>query len=398
MNSPMPPHEHARWRTSYNDLMNAADVVVVGGGVIGLTTAYYLARAGADVVLLDRGDLGQEASWAGAGILPPSNPEAASTPFDRLRAISLAQFPALSRELADATGIDNGYWQCGGVVFNGPPDASPEEWGGAGVARERIAAGDLKALEPGASALLGDAWHLRGMAQVRNPRHLKALIAACKKRGVRLFPHQDVCRLQFAGDTVTGVAAKEATFHAAKVLVAAGAWSDDLLSQAGWRPRIHPVRGQIALLRSEPACLRKILTWGASYVVPRPDGLVLVGSTEEYVGFDRRTTAQAIADLLELAQKLSPPLAHAAVERCWAGLRPATPDGLPYLGPIPAISGLYIAAGHFRAGIQLSAATAQLMTDLLQGRSSPLSLDAFAPARAGSQRSTSLEPGAGTPV
>jgi glycine oxidase len=160
-------------------------------------------------------------------------------------------------------------------------------------------------------------------------------------------------------------------------LVAAGAWTDTLLDQVGWCPGVHPVRGQIALLNTSRPLFRRILLDGARYLVPRPDGRVLVGSTEEDAGFDKRTTAGAIADLLALAGSLVPALAEAHVERCWAGLRPGSPDGLPFLGPVPGIDNLLVAAGHFRAGIQLSPGTGLVMKDLLLGRKPGVSLEPF---------------------
>jgi glycine oxidase len=365
--------------------MDKADVAIVGGGVIGLTTAYFLAREGARVTLLDRGDFGQEASWAGAGILSPSSLEHARTPFDRIRALSLSLFPALSQELHEITGIDNGYLRCGGIEFAGPPDAAEEEWGGAGTTRDRVSAADLAGLEPAASTSLGDVWHLPDMAQVRNPRHVKALVAACSAK-VRLVPHCPVTMLETSGDRVIGVCSKADTFQADKVLVASGAWTDEILGQIGWRPGIRPIRGQIALLQTPKPLLRRVLAYGASYVVPRADGRLLVGSTEENVGFDKRTTAEAIQRLLALATKLAPALAGAAVEHCWAGLRPASPDGLPFIGLVPGWRQLYVAAGHFRAGIQLSVGTALVMSDLLAGREPRMALDAYRLDRASLSR------------
>ncbi len=356
--------------------MDSADIVIVGGGVIGLTTAYFLAREGADVLLLDQGDLGREASWAGAGILPPSSVEHARTPFDRLRARSVAMFPALSAQLRERTGIDNGYRLSGGLEFLGAAGAAEEEWHGEGVACQRIPAADLADLEPNVPVTLGDAWHLPELAQVRNPRHLKALIAACAG-SVRLVPHCPVHRLETTADRVTGVRTASGVYHGGRVLVAAGAWSGGLLEPLGWQPGIRPIRGQIALLQTTAAPVRRVLMWGASYLVPRPDGRVLVGSTEEDAGFCKHTTAEAIQRLLALACRLVPCLANAAVERTWAGLRPGSPDGLPFLGPLPGWQNLFVASGHFRSGIQLSPATGLVMKELLLGQTASMDLLAF---------------------
>jgi glycine oxidase len=356
--------------------MDTADIVIVGGGVIGLTTAYFLMREGADVVLLDKGDLGQEASWAGAGILTAGNLAQARTPFDRLRSLSVAMFPSLSAELRAGTGIDNGYLRCGGLEFAGPGETAEDEWHGEGVVCERLAAADLPRLEPHVAANLGDVWHLPDLAQVRNPRHLKALIGACAPK-VRLKPGCPVTRLETTGNRVIGVHTPGTTYHADRVLLAAGAWTDPLLEPMGWQPGILPVRGQIALLNLPARPLQRVLMWGPRYLVPRPEGRILVGSTQESVGYDKRTTAEAIQELLAFACRLVPMLREAAVEKCWAGLRPGSPDGLPFLGRVPGADNLFVAAGHFRAGIQLSPGTALVMKELLLDQATTVPLEPF---------------------
>src|SRR5262249_18013140 len=164
---------------------------------------------------------------------------------------------------------------------------------------------------------------------------------------------------------------------AERFVLAAGAWAEALLHQVGWRPGIRPVRGQIALLNSGTPLLRRGGMEGKRYLVPRPDGRVLAGSTEEDAGFDKRTTAGAIGELLNFAFALVPGLKSAQLERCWAGLRPGSPDEMPFLGPVPGFDNLFVAAGHFRAGIQLSAATGLVMSELLLGRRLTIPLEPF---------------------
>jgi glycine oxidase len=363
----------------YNNLMTERpDVCIIGGGVIGLTTAYFLAREGVQVEVVDKGDFGREASWAGAGILPPGNPGHARTPFDRLRAHSSALFPTLSAELRERTQIDNGYVRCGGLEFVAEEgEAAAQEWRGEGIAFEALDEKALARLEPALSPGLGHAFHLPDMAQVRNPRHLKALLAGCQAQGVRLRPGCPVHGFERQGERITAVRTVSGRCFAGRFLLAAGAWTDPLLEEVGWRPGVHPVRGQIALLHAGPALFRRVLLWGARYLVPRPDGRVLVGSTEEDAGFEKRTTAGAIRDLLGLAGTLVPGLAEAHLERCWAGLRPGSPDGLPFLGPVPGFGNLFVAAGHFRSGIQLSPASGLVMKELLLGQELTVPLDAF---------------------
>jgi glycine oxidase len=362
---------------------SSPDVLVIGGGVIGLTAAYFLARDGVCVQVIDQGDFGRESSWAGAGILPPGSPSPALHPYDQLRAVSAELFPKLSAELRERTGLDNGYLRCGGLEFNGEDvAAAAREWRGEGIPFEILDDTALHQLEPALTPTLTNAYYLPGMAQVRNPRHVKALLAGCVNQGVQLLPGCVAHGFTRSGERIISLQTSAGPIQAAKFLVAAGAWSDSLLGQVGCRPGIRPVRGQIALLNTGAPLFRRVLCRGKRYLVPRADGRVLVGSTEEDAGFDRRTTAVAIAGLLELAVELVPGLAQAHLERSWAGLRPGSPDGMPYLGTVPGLANLYVAAGHFRAGIQLSPASGLVLKELLLGKPLSVPLEPFRPDRA----------------
>ena len=359
-------------------MTETADVLILGGGVIGLTTAYFLAEEGARVAVLDKGDFGKEASWAGAGIIPPGDSRLARTPIDRLRALSAEMYPNLSRRLREQTGIDNGYHVCGGLeLVEAGEDLPVEEWREQGIAFRELRGDALRSVEPALSPALPRGYHLPDMAQVRNPRHVKALIAACGKLGVQLHPHRAAQSFIRAGRRIDAVQTDQGTLSAGQYLVTAGAWSDGLLQQIGCRLGIRPVRGQIALLQTDDPRPRPVLLQGTRYLVTRSDGRVLVGSTEEDAGFDARPTAAAVAGLLAFAADLVPSLAGAALERCWAGLRPGSPDGLPFLGLVPDCANLFVAAGHYRAGIQLSPATGRCMTDMLLDRPPAMPLDAF---------------------
>jgi glycine oxidase len=356
----------------------SADVVILGGGVIGLTAAYFLAKAGAHVTVLDQGDLGQEASWAGAGILPPGNPRCAKTPFDRLRAHSVAMFPQLSAELKDRTGIDNGYLRSGGLEFIGhSAEAAAEEWRGEGIEVQQLSAAEVHKQEPALAASAGAAFFLPDMAQVRNPWHLRALIESCRALHVDFQPGQAARGLVRHGERIRAVQTDHGEFSADQFIVAAGAWTDSLLADVGCKLGVHPVRGQIVLLNCGIPSVRRILLWGARYLVPRGDGRILIGSTEEDAGFDKRTTAAGVQELLELATMLVPALAQAQVEKCWAGLRPGSADGLPTIGRVPGCDNLFVAAGHFRAGIQLSPCTGLMLKEMILGEKPTIPTEAF---------------------
>jgi glycine oxidase len=355
------------------------DVLILGGGVIGLTTAYYLTRAGARVTILEKGEFGQESSWAGAGIISPAPPpERASHPYELLAAHSALLHPRLGEHLRETTGVDNGYLHQGGWELFEPREVAPVElWREQHVPFEEADERLLRQREPGLKGAGHRAFFLPGMAQLRNPRHVKALLAFCARERVTLRAGCPVLGFDRAGQGVRAVRTPMGSISASRYLIAAGAWSEALLQEVGWRPGIAPVRGQIALLHTAAPILGRIVELGKRYLVPRPDGRVLVGSTEENAGFEKRTTASAIAGLLEFACSLVPGLAGAAIERCWAGLRPGSPDGMPFLGAVPGFDNLFVAAGHYRAGIQLSAATGLVLSELLLGKPTTIPLDAF---------------------
>jgi glycine oxidase len=346
------------------------DVLIIGGGVIGLSLAYELSVAGAACTVIDQGALGQESSWAGAGILPPGRLEHAQTPEARLRAASHNLWPGLSAQLREETGIDNGFRRCGGIELrlDGAPDALDEEmraWQCEGVEVRPVPGPAARTCERGLSARTQAAYHLPEMGQVRNPRHIKALIAACSQRGVQLRPGTPAFGFRREGNRIIAVETSAGPLAAGRYVVSGGAWSGRLLETAGVRVPVRPMRGQIVLLALEPCPIRQVVNVGPRYLVPRGDGRVLVGSTEEVAGFDKRTTAVGVGGLIEFGVQVVPALADATVERSWAGLRPQSADGLPYLGRAPAADNLYVAAGHFRAGLQLSPITATVMTQLL---------------------------------
>ncbi len=360
-----------------------SDCIIVGGGVIGLTLAWELAGQGATVEVFERSGFGSEASWAGAGILPPGCLEGAATAEARLRSLSYRLWPEISAALRESTGVDNGFRRCGGLELaldDADERRLAEEaacWRREGVTVESLSAAQLRELEPAVSTNVRAGYHLPETAQVRNPRHLKGLVAACAQKGVALHAGTPVTDFLEQGDRVIGVQSTCGRHRSDAVVVAGGAWSAMLLQRVGLALPIRPIRGQIVLLNQLPLPFRRVLHHGPRYLVPRPDGRMLVGSTEEDAGFDKRTTVSGIGGLMEFARKLVPSLETAAVERTWAGLRPGTPDRIPYLGPVPGKQNLYVAAGHFRGGLQMSPGTARLLRQCLLGQPPDIPLEPF---------------------
>jgi glycine oxidase len=359
------------------------DVVIVGGGVIGLSVAYALGREGIRPTVLDRRELGREASWAGAGLIPPVGDHASKQPMIALRSWSARLYPAWSAALREETGLDNGYRRTGGVdvawteVEERELLATAGRWRAEGIAYERLPPGDTMRVEPALNPQLRAVYYLPDRAQVRNPRLLRALIAAVSGRGGRLMPFHIVEGFDIHQGRVTGVRTNAGNLPCGTVVMAAGSWSGQLLEPIGVHAPTPPLKGQIVLLRGERPLLGRIVEHGKNYLVPRDDGRVLVGATEENVGFDTRPTALGARDLLDLALRLCPVLSQAEVEATWAGLRPGSVDAKPYIGKVPELENLIVATGHKRAGLQLAPATAELVADLVLGRQPRLHLQAF---------------------
>lgn len=360
------------------------DCLIIGGGVIGLSLAWDLAKCGYKVHVVDQGEVGREASWAGAGILPAAKRLESQHPYEQLRGLSCQLHPQWAAELKEQTGIDTGYRRCGGLHLARTPGEAAALAGWAGLMREegieveRLSAADLGEIEPGLrTQSIAAAFHVPGEAQLRNPRHLQALLVACQKLGITVTMQTTAIDFTVQDDHITKLATSSGPLQATQFCFTAGAWTGQLLQRLGIFTGILPIRGQMVLFRCPAPPISRIVEEGSRYLVPRDDGRVLAGSTEEEVGFDKRTTEQAISDLIDFGRKLAPALRDAAIERTWAGLRPGSFDGLPYLGRLPGLKNAYIAAGHFRSGLFLSTATAVVMSELIRGKQPQIDLSPF---------------------
>ena len=364
------------------------DCLIVGAGAIGLSLAYELACTGWSVRVVERGEPGRESSWAGAGIFPPANQATAVHPLDQLRGLSHRLHIDWSTRLREETGIDNEYQRCGGLYLArdlgeaATLRAFAKEMRELQIEVREVPLTELANLEPALrdvseSGRLRSAWLLPDEVQLRNPRHLQALLAACRQRGVDIEGQTEVVDFPYEAGQLQGVQTNRGLLTAKRYCLTSGAWTYGLLKRLGIETGIFPVRGQIVLFHTERPILHHVISEGSRYLVPRRDGRLLVGSTEEEAGYDKRTTEAAIADLTDFAWGLVPALQTAAVEQTWAGLRPATFDGFPYLGRIPGLNNAYVAAGHFRSGLHLSTGTAVVMRQLMCGEQPEIDLSPF---------------------
>jgi glycine oxidase len=357
------------------------DVAVVGGGIVGAAIAERLAREGKRVVLVERGRIGREASWAAAGLLTPVHPWRYPESMLRLDAESLALWPDVAARLLAETGIDLEF-RATGLLNLLETDEDEREadvrvaWKRArGESASRLSAAEVLDREPLVSKSIRGALFLPDLAQIRNHRAAPALATAAARRGAVVLEGTPALGFVEADGRVAGVRTSAGDVSAGVVVVAAGTWSGSLAKPLA----TTPAKGEMLLLRTPPATLRHMVLASGEYLVPRRDGRVLAGSTVEYAGFDTSVTPRGLASIGAAVARMTPSLAAAPVETSWAGLRPDTPDHLPYLGEVR--PGLLAATGHFRSGIMLAPVTAEIVRELVDGRPSR-DLAPFAPGRA----------------
>lgn len=351
------------------------DYLIIGAGVAGCATAYELARQGAKVTLLERGVAGAESSWAGSGILSVLPPWQYSDAVNILTEWSLKLYPDWIAAMVAASGIDPEYKVDGMLVL---PQHDPQYdavkarvWCERyGVPMELVAARDLV---PNMGMDSEGTW-LPQVAQVRNPRLMKSLRRALEMQGVRIIEQVEVTELRVAGSRVVALETRHDSYSAGDYIVTAGAWSSVMLGEWAQQVQIKPIRGQILLFKAAPGLLTTIIRQNGIYLVPRRDGHILVGSTREDVGFDKRTTQEARALFFDRATAILPPLKDAELVRQWAGLRPGSPDNIPTIDRHPQLENLYINSGHFRYGLSMAPASACLLSNILHHRAQPINV------------------------
>ncbi|MFW5876742.1 MAG: glycine oxidase ThiO [Myxococcota bacterium] len=366
--------------------MTTPDVLVVGGGVMGCAVALRLAEAGVRVEVLERSVPGAEASSAAAGILGAAIEAQHGGPALSLGRRSRELHDALSEQLLRDHGIDVGLRGCGLMLaaFDGDElgrlDAMLEVWRTADVRAERLEGEEARRREPSLSTEVHGAVDLPDEGQIDPPTLLKGLAIAAERAGATFRSGAQVHRVRIEHGRAIGVETDGEFLPAGQVVVAAGSWTSLVGGVSIPEKTIQPVKGQIVACETRPPVFRRIVFGGGGYVVPRPDGRTLCGSTEERVGFRRAVTFAGLGRVLSLACRLAPSLGDAPVQGHWASFRPGTPDDLPLIGNAGA-EGLWLASGHYRNGILLAPVTAEITADLVLGRDTRPELPALDPMR-----------------
>lgn len=380
-------------------MRRSPDVVVVGGGVIGCAAAYYVAKRGYRVTLVDQPKRGRATSASAGGLWPLAEsiglgcgvifykaqlakgaaPDAGRGPTRLSRSFldfalqSNAMFPALAAELRETGGVDVELertsllfimYEDADVAFatplwkNCPCGRSLTEW---------LTPEDLAKAEPAVTREVRGALRFNGDDQLNPYRLADAFRAAARSLGAELLAHTEVTGLQVRSGRVTAVDTAAGSIACDVVVNAAGAWAPHIGRMAGLDIPVQPVRGQIVGTETLPEMLSACLSTTDCYIAQKQHGEVIIGSTTEETGFEAGVTPSAMKTLSAGAVRAIPLLAHANVKRVWSGLRPGTPDELPILGPVEGLSGYLNACGHFRTGILTSPLTGLLIAEMIGG-------------------------------
>lgn len=342
------------------------DCIVVGGGVIGLLTARELHKRDVDVLLVERGELGGESSWAGGGIVSPLYPWLYSNAVNELAEASKSIYPDLIKELFDETGIDSELIQSGLLVVADEDNSQALNWSAEwSVDLSEVNRDEMEKIEPELNSAFNKGLWMPDVMQVRNPKLISALKRSFDVSGIPYRDRSTVDEIIIHNNEVSGVQIGDEKILAGKVVLATGAWSSDLAYKT---LDIEPIKGQMIMYRGSPDMVKRIVLSGGHYVIPRADGKILAGSTLEKKGFDKSLSEDAMSELNQAAIELVPVLEKMSIERHWAGLRPGTQYGIPYICEHDAIANLFINAGHYRNGIVLGPASAKMMAELVTGK------------------------------
>jgi glycine oxidase len=368
------------------------DVAIIGGGVIGCAIAWRLGQAGMRVVVIERGEIGREASWAAGGMLAPLAEANQADAFFALAVASRAMYAHFARELRETTGIDIEY-RTEGTLYLALTDENEEEleqrwqWQhSAELNVKKLNAACVHKLEPLLNPKLRWALKFPDDHQVNSRRLVMALEAAARQVGVDFWTATEATALEISTGQIVGVETTKKNIATSRVILAAGGWSSLLKTtddETVMDFPVEPVRGQMIALEMPTPALQHVVYSGSGYLVPRLNGQLIAGSTTEKVGYDKRVTAEGISSVIAHAIEIAPELSKQAIVETWAGLRPRVPDDWPILGQAPGINGLVYATGHYRNGILLTPVTAKAISEVvLRGESTtnigPFGMERFA--------------------
>ena len=362
--------------------------LIIGGGIIGCSIAWRLAREGLEVTVLERGRIGREASWAAAGMIAAQADTHASGPFFDLRLRARDALTAAAEMLRAESPVDPEYDHAGilYLAFNAAERDELEQRGrwqvAAGGAVEELSPGAARKLEPAISPDVVYALHFPTDRRVDNRKLTQAYAAAAILKGATFTEGAFADAIIVNHDRAEAVRTHDGHRHHADLIInAAGSWAAQIRGLESDHVETYPIRGQVVCFDGRPGTLGPSIFSSRGYLVPRRDGRIIAGSTAEEAGYDKSVTLAGLEQITRGALANVPALGTVPFREAWAGLRPATRDFLPVVGPSPSLPNVFYATGHFRSGILLSALTAELIADLAMDRRPALDLTPFSPAR-----------------
>ena len=342
------------------------DLIIIGAGINGLLTAYFLLQAGIRPLLLEQGDIAKQSSWAGGGILSPLYPWRYLEAVTQLVSYSQQIYPSLCQLLKNETGIDPQWVKSGLLIQHVEDEQDARNWCNQyQIHHEWVTPEQYQERFRNISIGKGPSIYFEDVAQVRNPRLVKALAKYLSERNVPILSQQTVQKISLNNHAVEKIVTNNQTFSCDTVCLTNGAWMRQLIPEGYQNVSIEPVKGQMILLQSTPELINHIVLRDSHYVIPRQDGLTLVGSTLEKTGYDKTITEEAQQQLLSIAGEIVPRLHNYKLVNHWAGLRPGSPNGIPNICQHPEIQGLFVNGGQYRNGVAMGPASGQLMANLI---------------------------------
>lgn len=350
------------------------DIIIVGGGVIGSSIAFQLSKRDYNVLVIEKDKVGQKASQAAAGMLGAQNEMGNDNPLSSLARDSRSMFPALAEELKSISGIDIELIQSG-IIRLARTEKETKQLKQAAEQQQQLgeeaawlSSEQVKDKEPNINDSVAGALYMPNDGQVNAPLLTKALAQSAVRLGTDILEYTEVQDFLIENNHITGVKTKTGSFFANTVITAGGAWSSELLEQTNLTLDLYPVKGESFSVYHHEHLITSSVFSPSCYIVPKSGGRFIIGATQKPHRLEQSVRLDGLHSLMTSAIDLVPELKHAVWEKAWAGHRPQTGDGLPYIGEHPDIKGLWMAAGHFRNGILLAPITGLLMADYLEGK------------------------------
>ncbi|WP_343836175.1 glycine oxidase ThiO [Salinibacillus aidingensis] len=359
------------------------DAIVIGGGVMGGSTAFQLSKKGYRTLVLEKDQLGGKASSAAAGMIGAQVELDSDSPMFQLARESRKQFPELAEEIKDLAGIDIGFRKNGMLKMAFTNEEREkflkiiETQQQLGEQVDWLTPEEVINKEPLLSSSLKGAMYIEGDGQVSAPDFTMGLLKSAAALGTDLKEYCEVKGFLREGNRVIGVSTNEGNFYSHSVVVTAGAWTTQLIQESGLDLKGYPVKGESFSVITHKPLLTHTIFSSSCYIVPKTGGRLIIGATVKPHSFSRSVSVEGIAQLMEEAKFILPSIKETEWKKAWAGTRPQSLDGLPYLGEHPEWSHLFIANGHFRNGILLSPITGMIITDLIERKKTITDVEPF---------------------